>query len=571
MPLRLLERALRRPFVPFLAFAIAGQAYLAWPWSDVARPAWAGAAIALFVLTCGLAVVTRRPHLARYAVLAPVLYLLVLALWRHASHGAPDGLDIVALLPVAWTALFGAMRQVVITIAAYVATVIAPIWIVGAPDYPHAELGGSLVTAMFAVLIAPTAQVLVRRLDQESARLDAVLRAATGHSVIACDLDGRITMFNPGAERMLGWTADEVVGRPMAAVVHDPDELACRADELGCAPGLPALTHAVTATGGMETRDWTYLTRSGGRCTVSLAMTGIRNTEGQLVGYMGVATDVTDARALVRTLQSQREVYRMLLRHLPMTTVGVFDAQLRCLTIGGHWTGSNEIDPETLVGKHIGEFFQAPDRAAGVALYEAGLHEPQVVDLDLSTGHVYRFEVIPVPGPSGDHYLLSVARDITATRRDDLERERMTTALAVSEASFREAFDGAPIGIALTTVQDGTEERFLRVNQALAGLLGRDPQEFVDIPVAELIHPEDVALQPDLTAQGVGATKLRKRFLHVSGRPVWVEITYAIVRDRHGAPSHIIKHVQDIRAIKESERALLEALEQQRAATASAP
>jgi PAS domain S-box-containing protein len=498
-----------------------------------------------------------------------VLYLVVLALWRHAAHGAPDGLDVVALLPVAWTALFGTMRQVVITIAAYFATVVVPIWVIGAPDYPHHELGGSLVTAMFAVFIAPTAQVLVRQLDRESARLDAVLRAATGHSVIACGLDGRITMFNPGAERMLGWPAAEVVGRPMAEIVHDPDELARRAAELGCSPGLPALMHTVTAAGGMETRDWTYLTRSGGRLTVSLAMTGIRNTDGQLIGYMGVATDVTAARTLVQTLQSQREVYELLLGHLPMTTVGVFDAQLRCLTMGGHWIGSNGIDPQTLTGKHIGEFFEEPDRAAGIAIYEAGLREPQVVDLDLSTGHVYRFEVLPVPGPSGEDYLLSVARDVTASRRDEVERERMTAALAVSEASFREAFDGAPIGIALTTVQDGAEERFLRVNQALAGLLGRDPREFVDVPVAELTHPEDLGLQPDLTAEGVAAAKLRKRFLHVSGRPVWVEITYAVVRDRYGAPAHIIKHVQDIRAIKESERALLEALEQQRAATAT--
>ena len=78
-------------------------------------------------------------------------------------------------------------------------------------------------------------------------------------------------------------------------------------------------------------------------------------------------------------------------------------------------------------------------------------------------------------------------------------------ALAVSEASFREAFDGAPIGIALTTVQDGPEERFLRVNQALAASSAAT-RRLRGLPVAELTHPEDVALQPDLTASGVGAT-----------------------------------------------------------------
>jgi PAS domain S-box-containing protein len=568
MPAPLLERALRRPYLPFLVFAVAGQIYLAWPWSHVERPASAYAAMALFVLTCILAVAARRPGLSNLAIVPPVLYLAVLALWGHADAGAPDGMDVIALLAIAWTALFGTMRQVVVTTAAFAAVLILPTLLVGSPDYPAGELRGSVVTTVFALLIAPTARFLVRQLDRESARLDAVLRAATGHSVIACDLDGRITMFNPGAERMLGWRAADVLGRSMTDVLHDPGELAQRAAEVDCAPGLAVLTHAVTADGGMETRDWSYLTHDGARLTVSLAMTGIRNADGHLVGYMGVATDVTDARRTLRTLQSQREIYRMLLDHLPMTTVGVFDENLCCLTMGGYWIAASGTDPESVTGKHIGEFFEAPDRAVGVAIYEAALNEPQAADLNLSTGHVYRFEALPLSGPAGERYVLSVARDVTESRRAEAERERMTTALAVSEANFREAFDGAPIGIALTTVGVDGVERFARVNQAFAGLVGRNASDFSDVPVAEMTHPEDGVLQPDFAARGVGATRLRKRFLHSSGRAVWTEVTYAVVHDQDGAPAHIIKHIQDIRAIKESERALLDALEQQRAATA---
>lgn len=568
MPARLFERALRRPYLPFLAFAVAGQIYLAWPVTGVDRPLWAAVAVALFALTCVLAMATRRPELSNLAVLPPLLYLAVLAVWGHAVGGAPDGLDVIALLSVAWAALFGTMRQVAITVAGFAAALILPIWLLGAPDYPDSQLRGAVVTTIFAVLIAPTAQYLVRQLDRESARLDAVLRAATGHSVIACDPDGLITTFNPGAERLLGWWAAEVLGRSMPDLLHDPAELAQRAAELRLRPGLGVLTHAVTAEGGMETRDWTYLTRDGARLTVSLAMTGIRNADGRLVGYVGVGTDVTEVRGTLRSLAGQREIYRMLIDHLPMTTVGVFDENLRCLTMGGHWIAMTGTDPETLTGTHIGEFFEPPDRAAGIAVYEAGLREPQVADLDLSTGHAYRFEVVPLSAATGERYVLSVARDVSEGRRIRLEREEMTRALAVSEASFREAFDAAPIGIAVTTV-DATDERFVRVNQAFAGMLGREPADFVDVSVAELTHPEDLGLHPDLSASGVGATRLRKRFLHASGRAVWVEITYAVVRDGSGTSSHVIKHVQDIRTIKESEHALLEALEQQRAATAA--
>ena len=82
-----------------------------------------------------------------------------------------------------------------------------------------------------------------------------------------------------------------------------------------------------------------------------------------------------------------------------------------------------------------------------------------------------------------------------------------------------------------------------------------------------MTHPEDVHLQPDLS--GGSSAKLRKRFLRPSGRAVWVEVSYTVVRDAAGVPSQVIKQIQDLDTIKESERALLDALEQQRAATAS--
>ena len=74
-------------------------------------------------------------------------------------------------------------------------------------------------------------------------------------------------------------------------------------------------------------------------------------------------------------------------------------------------------------------------------------------------------------------------------------------------------------------------------------------------------------LQPDLS-DPTASPRLQKRFVRPSGRAVWVEVSYAVVRDKDGVPSHVVKQIQDINAMKESERALLDALEQQRAATA---
>ena len=142
--------------------------------------------------------------------------------------------------------------------------------------------------------------------DERAARtfVEAVLEAATATAIIGTDLDGVITLFNRGAETVLGWRASEVVGSRDWSLLHDPgrDRAAGRA-ELGSSPDS---TCSCTASAGVrrtETRDWTYVRKDGTRRTVSLTMSGIRDEGGQLTGYLGVAEDVTRRRQAEVALQ----------------------------------------------------------------------------------------------------------------------------------------------------------------------------------------------------------------------------------------------------------------------------
>ncbi|CAD5373934.1 Histidine kinase [Rubrivivax sp. A210] len=132
------------------------------------------------------------------------------------------------------------------------------------------------------------------------ARLQAVLDAATEVAIVTTDTAGRVTMFSAGARKMLQREPAEVVGLCTAIIWHDADELDARGAELTARLGRPVagfdVLVALARESGSEVRDWTLARADGQRLQVSLAMTSLRDPDGALEGFLGVAIDITDRR-----------------------------------------------------------------------------------------------------------------------------------------------------------------------------------------------------------------------------------------------------------------------------------
>jgi len=133
--------------------------------------------------------------------------------------------------------------------------------------------------------------------------LKAVLAAASEVSIIATTVDGVVTLFNRGAERMLGYDAAEVVGRSAPAAFHLGAEIAaCGAGHGEDVSGSQVLAHE-PAHQGPASREWTYVRKDGGRVPVALTATAMRGGQGQLSGYLGVAHDVSRQKDYERSLR----------------------------------------------------------------------------------------------------------------------------------------------------------------------------------------------------------------------------------------------------------------------------
>ncbi len=144
-------------------------------------------------------------------------------------------------------------------------------------------------------------------------------------------------------------------------------------------------------------------------------------------------------------------------------------------------------------------------------------------------------------------YVLGHAQDVT-------ERVRTEASLRESEERFRQAFGEAPIGIALVSL-DGC---WLQVNRVLCRMLGYAETELLATDFQTITHPEDLGADLDrmrrMLAGEIHTYQLEKRYLHRSGRVVFVMLSVSLVRDAGGRPLYFISQIEDI-----TERRLIEA------------
>ena len=141
---------------------------------------------------------------------------------------------------------------------------------------------------------------------------NAILTSAN-FSIIATDAKGVIQIFNVGAERMLGYSAVEVVNKINPSDIHDPQEVIVRAEalslELGTpiTPGFEALVFK--ASRGIEDiYELTYFRKDGSRFPAVVSVTALRDAQGAIIGYLLIGTDNTARKQVEMELHSATAV-----------------------------------------------------------------------------------------------------------------------------------------------------------------------------------------------------------------------------------------------------------------------
>jgi len=317
-------------------------------------------------------------------------------------------------------------------------------------------------------------------------RLRAVIESSPV-AIVEVDLENRVLTWNPGAERTFGWTAEEVVGRPVPVIGPEHET------ESG---ELDARIRAGAVVAGLETNR---RRKDGTNVDVEVAAAPVRGSDGNVVGFIALYMDVTERKQRTLELQRERDATDTLVQTIP-TLVVVVDENAHILVNEGR-AGINRAFEDRLGwsddevgGKSLLEFIHPDDAYAAVMGIGSALNGVPAVERmsrwRRANGEsvVVEWTATPMPDPSTEarRLVLISATDVT-------ERAQHEDEIRASRTRIVQAADDARRKLE-RNLHDGAQQRLVALSVSLRlaeAKLGSDPDSAAAIITAareELAH-----------------------------------------------------------------------------------
>jgi len=384
-------------------------------------------------------------------------------------------------------------------------------------------------------------------------RLQAVVDASDEVAVIATDVDGVVNLFNTGAQKLLGYRPDEVIGRVNPGLFHDPEEMRAYLQPHMQADGrLPAVFEALSARAAQGTwsHQWTFLRKDGERRQVRLSISPLDCAGGNRIGYVGMAVDLTPL------LQVREQAFLASEKF-----AGAFSSAalgMALVSLEGRWLDVND-SLCGILGYTRAELLQIDFQTL---THPDDLHTDLALLGDLLAGrraHYHmekrylgkagnlvwgRLSVSLVRTENGEPlHFVSQIQDVTAQRLSGQQ-------LRESEQRTRVTLDAVADMVLTLDLQGGIQYANAAATRALAGegagvLAGSQLQEVMELTTEYAPRsPLDVAvlLDPDSNAVDLHSDLL----LAVGAHLLPVDLTRAWLRDEDGLTSGAVWVIRDV-------------------------
>ena len=409
------------------------------------------------------------------------------------------------------------------------------------------------------------------RKEAESALLESEDRFRTtlysiGDGVITTDSSGKVSMMNPVAEQLTGWSQAEAAGKILEEVFPIINEETRTQVEI---PVRKVLREGVIV--GLANHTL-LVAKDGTERPIADSGAPIRNKSGETVGVVLVFQDQTEERKAEKKILESEFFFRESQR---AAYLGSYKFDL----VTGFWDSSDVLDHIFGIGKEYvrdvagwKDLILADDLGMmdkHLTEHVIGKRKPFNKEYRIirkSDGIVRWVNGLGQLNLDADGNILS----LIGTIQDITKRKRTDDVLKESEEKFRSLFENAAIGISITKM-DGT----MQINPVLHEMLGYTEAEFRNIKWQEITHPDDIQISLDLINSLVhGKTerfRIEKRYLHKNGSIIWTDISTTLNRDGNNNPLYFITSINDITHRKIIEQALRKSEERFRKAITEAP
>jgi len=268
-------------------------------------------------------------------------------------------------------------------------------------------------------------------LAESEQRFRLLVEGVIDYAIYMLDVNGTITNWNKGAERIKGYRADEVVGRHFNLFYTEEDRQA----------GLPAKAIATAlAEGRYESEGW-RLRKDGTRFWASAVLDRISDDNGVHIGFAKITRDISERKAAEEALAESERQFRMLVS-------GVVDYALYMLDPNGivtSWNAGAEhikgYTADEVIGQHFSRFYTDADRAAGAPMRalqtaaEVGRYEAEGWRVRKDGGLLWASVVLDAIRDETGRLVgyAKITRDITDKRNAQLELQRAHDQLAQAQ------------------------------------------------------------------------------------------------------------------------------------------
>lgn len=391
----------------------------------------------------------------------------------------------------------------------------------------------------------------------EAYRLQESIISTTELSIISTDTEGMITSFNKAAEILTGYTTDEVIGKVTPMILHEPEEVIHRANEVSeefgvkVTPSFETFTYKARLKRQADRREWTYIRKDGTRFPVLLSITGLWDDHDILIGYAGIATDITEQKLAEQKIIQSKGHLKALLNSIDDVVIEVD----RNGVYTNIWTKKESLlfafPSEVSVGKSLDDVLSGDLLVQYKGAISYVLTTKQSVNIEYNVPGSDRWCTAKVSHINSDKVLILI-RAITEKKNSEL-------LLAQSEQKFRKLAENVP-GVIFLCRNDEVYS-MLYLNDRVKEITGYDAEEFLSgkINFTQLYHPEDRQGIFDVVDKALAAREkyqLTYRIRHNNGEWHWLEEIGTGVYDG-SALIFIEGFIRDITDRKKSEEELL--------------